>query len=103
MKSILVDGNEAVRCVVLDGGEDQNRQATKNALRWGGGHARLVMIGDVEMIASALRPFAMFPTEVECAPVGTLIPQGANVVVFVATEKDQPSGFAVANGWNQAE
>lgn len=86
MKNILVNGDEAVRCVVLDGSDEQNRRTTINALRMGAGISRLVMIGNDELIATTLRPFAMYPTEVECAPVGTPVPHGKNVVVFTASK-----------------
>jgi hypothetical protein len=82
---IQVNGDEPVHCVVLDGTPVANRRAIMNSLRMGAQYGRLVVIGDKDVIAATLGSMALSPKEVECAPIGTELPQGTNVVSIKAS------------------
>jgi len=83
--NIEINPDESVFCVVLDGTAVTNRRALVNALRMGAQNGRLVVIGNSDVISATLGPMAISPEEVECAPIGTELPQGTNVVSIAAS------------------
>lgn len=82
---IEASSDERVCCVVLDGTEITNRRALVIALRMGAQYGRMVVIGERDVIVAALGEMALSPDEMECAPAGTELPQGRNVVSIKAS------------------